>query len=168
MKTPRGKKYYIQATTWRDKKQVCFLSTNEIGFSDGMTVKRHTKKREKRDTIEAPRAQQDYAQFFNAQDRDVTQNTKHYITSPSFQMKMKDGWITVLDVIDDMLMMHSVDWDNDDACDTDVRFAWVYRWLEVTHDYYTQGCTVRRTKEMMKASKRDVKDVNHDLEREMV
>ena len=46
MKTPTGKKYYIQATTWRDKKQVCFLSTNEVGFSDGMTVKRHTKKRE--------------------------------------------------------------------------------------------------------------------------
>ena len=84
-------------------------------------------------------------------------------------MKMKDGWITVLDVIDDMLMVHSVDWDDDDnACKTDVRFVWVYRWLEVTHDYYTQGCTVRRTKEMMKTSKHDIKDVNRDLEREMV
>eukprot|EP00956_Cyclotella_meneghiniana_P022021 scaffold40902_cov50-Cyclotella_meneghiniana.AAC.1 len=67
LKTPSGKKYYIQATTWRDKKQVCFLSSNEVGFSDGMSVKRHTKKRAQRDTIEAPRAQQDYSRFFNAE-----------------------------------------------------------------------------------------------------
>lgn len=49
-----------------------------------------------------------------------------------------------------------------------VRFAWIYRWLEVTHDYYTQDCTVRRTKEMMKTNKRDINDANHDLKREMV
>eukprot|EP00956_Cyclotella_meneghiniana_P032114 scaffold86725_cov23-Cyclotella_meneghiniana.AAC.1 len=102
-------------------------------------------------------------------DREVTQQTKYYTTSPSFQMKMRDGWITVLDVVDDMLMLHSVNWDDDDAgAETDVRFAWVYRWLGVTHDYYTQGCTVRRTKEMMKTCKRDINEVNHDLEREMV
>ena len=41
----------------------------QASFSDGMSVKRHTKKRAKRDTIEAPRAQQDYSQFFNAVDR---------------------------------------------------------------------------------------------------
>ena len=103
-------------------------------------------------------------------DREVTQQTRYYITSPSFQMRMGDGWITVLDVIDDMLMVHSVDWDDrdDEASETDVRFAWVYRWLQVTHDYYTQGCTVRRTKEMMKTCKRDIDETNRDLEREMV
>ena len=103
-------------------------------------------------------------------DREVTQQTRHYITSPSFQIRMGDGWITVLDVIDDMLMVHSVDWDDrdDEASETDVRFAWVYRWLQVTHDYYTQGCTVRRTKEMMKTCKRDIDETNRDLEREMV
>ena len=78
--TPRGKKYYVQATTWRDKKQVCFLSTNEVGFSDGMSVKRHTKKREKRDTIDAPRAQQDYAQFFNAVDRNDRDSSDYSTT----------------------------------------------------------------------------------------
>lgn len=80
MKTTTGKKYYIQATTWRDKKQVCFLSTNEVGFSDGMTVKRHTKKREKRDTIDAPRAQQDYSQFFNAVDRNDRDSSDYSTT----------------------------------------------------------------------------------------
>ena len=88
-------------------------------------------------------------------------------------MRMGDGWITVLDVIDDMRMVHSVDWDDRDdkglaRLMLDVRFAWVYRWLQVTHDYYTQGCTVRRTKEMMKTCKRDIDETNRDLEREMV
>eukprot|EP00956_Cyclotella_meneghiniana_P022924 scaffold43919_cov42-Cyclotella_meneghiniana.AAC.1 len=80
LRTPTGKKYYIQATTWRDKKQVCFLSSNEIGFSDGMSVKRHTKKRAKRDTIEAPRAQQDYSQFFNAVDRNDRDSSDYSTT----------------------------------------------------------------------------------------
>eukprot|EP00956_Cyclotella_meneghiniana_P005533 scaffold7105_cov71-Cyclotella_meneghiniana.AAC.2 len=57
-------------------------------------------------------------------DRDVTQNRKYYVTSPSFQMRMEDGWITILDAVDDMLMVHEVDWDDDDGCETDVRFAW--------------------------------------------
>ena len=107
---------------------------------------------------------------YTSPDREVTQQTRHYITSPIFQIRMEDGWITVLDVIDDMLMVHSVDWDDCDgeARETDVRFAWVYRWLQVTHDYYTQGCTVRRTKEMMKTCKRDIDETNRDLEREMV
>lgn len=44
-----------------------------------------------------------------------------HTTSLSFQMKMKDAWINVLDVIDDILIVHSVDWDDDDdACKTDV------------------------------------------------
>ena len=102
--------------------------------------------------------------------RDVTQHRKHYVTSPSFQMRMEDGWISVLDPIDDMLMVHSVDWSTDDdgGDETDVRFAWVYRWLGVTYDYYTQGCRIRRTKEMMKTSERENIESNHDLEREVI
>ncbi len=34
------KTHYIQCTTWRDKKQVMFLSNNRIGASRGLTVKR--------------------------------------------------------------------------------------------------------------------------------
>ena len=37
------KKYYIQATTWRDKKQVLFLHTKLVGPSIGCQVKRHSK-----------------------------------------------------------------------------------------------------------------------------
>ena len=33
MHSPSGLIYYIQATTWRDKKQVCFVSTSQVGAS---------------------------------------------------------------------------------------------------------------------------------------
>ena len=46
---------------------------------------------------------------FASLETEVTQLSKHYITSPSFQMKMENGWITILDSIDDMLMVYSVD-----------------------------------------------------------
>ena len=41
VKSPTEGTYYIQATTWRDKKQVCFVSTSTVGFSNGLYVKRH-------------------------------------------------------------------------------------------------------------------------------
>ena len=47
LKTKTGKAYYIQCTTWRDKKQVCFLSLNEVGYTEGLTVKRYCKKNKK-------------------------------------------------------------------------------------------------------------------------
>ena len=65
-------------------------------------------------------------------------------------------------------MVHEVDWDDDNGCETDVRFAWVYRWLGVTHDYYVQGCTVRRTREMMNTVVRPANESNSYLDREMV
>lgn len=54
METPDRRTYYIQCTTWRDKKQVCFLSTKQIGFSDGLTVKRHVKGQQLRTDIAGP------------------------------------------------------------------------------------------------------------------
>jgi len=36
--TNSGKELWIQATTWRDKKQVMFLTTNRVGASSGNTV----------------------------------------------------------------------------------------------------------------------------------
>ena len=48
---------------------VCFLSTSSVGFSDGMTLKRHTRKRAKRDKFAGPRAQAEYVVYFIAVDR---------------------------------------------------------------------------------------------------
>ncbi len=39
------KAYYMQCTTWKDKKQVMFLATNQVGFSQGLTVQRHMKRK---------------------------------------------------------------------------------------------------------------------------
>ena len=78
MTTRRGKSYYIQCTTWRNKKQVCFLSSNKAGASHGRIVKRHTKKKAGRDTLAAPRVQNDYAIHFSAvnrSDRDSADNS---------------------------------------------------------------------------------------------
>jgi len=69
VKTKNGKHYCIQCTTWRDKKQVCFLNTNQVGFSNGLSVKRHVKGQKKREEIAGPRAQSDYITFMNAVNR---------------------------------------------------------------------------------------------------
>ena len=80
LKSPSGVTYYVQATTWKDRKQVCFLSSNTVGFSDGGTVKRHARKKAKRDEIPAPMAQADYVKFFNAVDRN-DRDSADYSTS---------------------------------------------------------------------------------------
>jgi hypothetical protein len=46
LKTHTGTDYYIQATTWRNKKQVFFLSNYQVGFGNGITVKRHMRGKE--------------------------------------------------------------------------------------------------------------------------
>ena len=68
LKTKTGKVYYIQCTTWRDKKQV-FLSSNGVGSSNGLTVRRHKKGKEVRGVFARPKAQKDYVDHFNAVDR---------------------------------------------------------------------------------------------------
>ena len=45
------------------------LSTNRVGASSGLTVRRHSKKKRRRETLAAPRAQRDYVNFFSAVDR---------------------------------------------------------------------------------------------------
>ena len=69
LKTVFQKRFCIQATTWEDKTQVCFLSSEEVGYSEGLTVKRSTKKRKRRESIATPRAQQTYSKKFNAVDK---------------------------------------------------------------------------------------------------
>jgi len=69
VKTKHGKHYCIQCTTWCDKKQVCFLNTNQVGFSNSLSLKRHVKGKREREEIAGPRAKRDYITFFNAVDR---------------------------------------------------------------------------------------------------
>ena len=80
LKTPTGKSYYIQCTTWRDKKQVTFLHNSKVGFSDGMSVSRHVKGKAGRIVIDGPRAQAEYVKYFNAVDRN-DRDSADYSTS---------------------------------------------------------------------------------------
>ena len=45
------------------------MSSNEVMHTDGLTVKIHTKKKNKRDTLSGPGAQRYYVAYFNAVDK---------------------------------------------------------------------------------------------------
>ena len=87
----------------------------------------------------------------------VTQSRKEYVTSPSYKMRMEDGWIAVMDPIDDLLMLHSVQFEEGDGSPDDYRIAYVYRNLEVSRDYYVETSTIRRDSVMMKTQEKKVK-----------
>lgn len=70
----------IQQTVWKDKKQVGFLHTNNIGPSSGHFVRRSTRGAAGRKTFPAPNAQVNYAQHFNAVDRNDC-DSSDYTTS---------------------------------------------------------------------------------------
>jgi hypothetical protein len=74
------KTYYIQCTTWKDKKQVCFLHSNAIGRSTTHTVRRHSRGQRERRVINAPNSQQRYADNFNAVDRNDRDSSDYSTT----------------------------------------------------------------------------------------
>ncbi len=80
MKMSNAKTYWIQCSTWKDKKQVTFVHTNNIGASSNLTVKRHVRGKKQRCTLQAPAAQKDYALHFNAVDRN-DRDSSDYTTS---------------------------------------------------------------------------------------
>ena len=78
---------------------------------------------------------------------------------------MGDGWITVMDPMDDLLMLHSVVFDEDVEEQPDhYRIAWVYRNLHVKKDFYVETSTIRRDRNMMKTVERKV-DLEGNLRR---
>ena len=80
LKAKSGKHYYIQCTTWRNKKQVCFLSSNDVGSISGLSLLRHVKGKPVRIYINGPRVRQDYTKYFNATNRN-DRDSADYSTS---------------------------------------------------------------------------------------
>ena len=78
MKTFHAKKYYMQCTTWRDKKQVCFLSSNRVGVSEVLFAKRFSKGRKTTDIIAGPQAQADYMLVFSSMDKNNQVSTDYF------------------------------------------------------------------------------------------
>ena len=79
-KTPAGKKYAIQATTWRDKKQVLFLHTTKVGRSNSIDTKRHVKGKQEQITIQSTQAQQEYVQNYGGVDRNDRDSAEYSTT----------------------------------------------------------------------------------------
>jgi hypothetical protein len=64
------KEFYVQATSWKDRKQVMFIHTTNIGSSRGKhTVRRGKRGHGGREVFPAPLSQLDYAENYAAVDR---------------------------------------------------------------------------------------------------
>jgi hypothetical protein len=72
--------YYVQCTTWKEKKQVMFLSINKVGRSVEHNVSWQVKGKKHPDKIPGPRVQADYIENFNAVDRN-DQDGANYSTT---------------------------------------------------------------------------------------
>ena len=68
IKTKKNKKYHIQCTTWKDKKQVVFLHTDVVGSNGIGTTLRHVKKKRYRVEIGCPNIQKEYTEYMDAVD----------------------------------------------------------------------------------------------------
>eukprot|EP00956_Cyclotella_meneghiniana_P016026 scaffold25077_cov48-Cyclotella_meneghiniana.AAC.2 len=80
VKTDTSKIFCIQHTTWKDRKNVHFLHTTDIGASSGHFVQRSGRGQQGRATFAAPNAQRDYARHFNVVDRN-DRDSADYTTS---------------------------------------------------------------------------------------
>jgi hypothetical protein len=80
LKTDTGRIFYAQCTTWKDRKQVMFVHTTDIGASSGHFVRRSIRGVHGRTTLKAPLAQQNYAENLNAVDRN-DRDSSDYTTS---------------------------------------------------------------------------------------
>ena len=88
LQTRSSKKYYLQCTTWKDKKQVVFLHSNGIEQTKDHYVRRHSKEKQTRDVLPAPNAQNYYTNNYNGVDRNdrdsadwstTIQTTRYYL-----------------------------------------------------------------------------------------
>ena len=72
----------------------------------------------------------------------ITQSRESYITCPSFTMEYGNGYISVLDDVDDVMMLHEVYFvgENNDA--GAVRIAWVMRLLDNDQNFYASTSTL--------------------------
>jgi hypothetical protein len=96
-----------------------------------------------------------------------SQDVKGYIDVPCFSFQCRDGYLCVLDPLDDILMVHGVSFDDlvleavvcsdechnvdENDCTGAFRVAFVMRTLETMHEFYTDTSTIRLDREMKEA-----------------
>ena len=107
----------------------------------------------------------------------IDQNTDKYITVKCYSIKCREGHLSILDPLDDVMMCHGVkfealtleyivterdgidsnsDVENAESCGTDLRFrvAFVMRTLENVQEFYVDTSTIRLSDEMTKAAEK--------------
>ena len=72
--------YYIQFTMWKDKKQVMFLFSKNVGHSIGLTESRQAKCKKHPETIPSLHAQADCVENFNTIDRNDQDSADYSMT----------------------------------------------------------------------------------------
>jgi hypothetical protein len=80
------------------------------------------------------------------------QKKEQYEVEPMFSFRFEKGWICILDCIDDLLMLHSVtfeDTDESENPDEGVRVAMVMRLLDTVGQFYTDTATMRLSGESL-------------------
>ena len=86
-----------------------------------------------------------------------------YVTSFAYQMTCADGWITVLDPLDDLMMRHELEFavetteeDEYPPLNECYRDAWVIRWLKEEADFFVDTCGLRISEEMEEDYGKDI------------
>jgi hypothetical protein len=81
-KTDTGKTYYVQCSTWKDKKQVMFVHTTDVGSSRGQHSVSHSGCGSKGQRIlQATMAQGNYAEHFHTVDRNDRDSADYTVSS---------------------------------------------------------------------------------------
>ncbi len=96
--------------------------------------------------------------WYSLKPDEVMGDKKYFTTSARFQFACGNGWLTVFDPIDDLLMCHDVVFLSQDEADVEgYRVCWVFRWLRTPQDFFVETSGLRRTKEMMKKYGDDIR-----------
>ena len=73
-------------------------------------------------------------------------------------MEFGNGYICILDDVDDMMMLHEVYFEKKDEVNDAIRIAWIMRKLENCQNFYADSSTLVRT-DAMKQNSRAVSDM---------
>jgi hypothetical protein len=82
----------------------------------------------------------------------------HIVSNNRYQLQCRNGWATILDPIDDIIMCHDVVFENDDDNDIEgYRLAWIVRRVNGKQDYFVDTSGLRRTARMMEVYGDDIR-----------
>ena len=87
----------------------------------------------------------------------ITQGTNSYISkSPVFSMEYGNGYLSVIDDVDDIMMLHDVKFSDTGVKQEEfmegIRIAWIMRRLENKQLFYVESSTLVQSREQIEKS----------------